>query len=443
MKNKDIEKNIKKMISASKSRVWDKVEKNIFQSEYTSLKTVTVYGNTETTLNSKKPFIYSLCAFLIILIAMVSIFAPKLFRKPLDYTGSLYVDINPSLQVIMDKNGLVTEVVPLNEDGLVLLQGHLEYKNIPSEKVVLDIWELAYKSGYISPTENNNALLVTSSFIDESINEKFSLKIKQQLTAKIQEKGVYCAVLTDTLNETIKQKADELGISAGKYQLIKTAIDMGVKFDQSEFASISVAQINERIKEFGKKLDTYCGVDYDGLLEGIQDYVDEQIDLLVNILEECINNIRESYYIIFGDIDNQLLKDEIELDINNLENALEELEKRVLKGEYTKALFDKLDKSINSLSEKHKFIASQLEVLKPMVGGIVEQYNDVIAQITEVKDKIKEKHDRLVSQTEQTINEHIKQNGFEESYEHWLSQVYQDYHENWEKKKHDWNNGRN
>ena len=117
MKNKDIEKSIKKTISTSKARVWDRLEKQIFDSENTSLEMVTANGSQRVAIKNNKTFIYSMIAIFLAIVVAVGVFVPKLFKKSIDYTGSFFIDINPSIQVVVDKDSRVTEVIPLNEDA--------------------------------------------------------------------------------------------------------------------------------------------------------------------------------------------------------------------------------------------------------------------------------------------------------------------------------------
>lgn len=442
MKNKDIEKNIKKTISASKERIWDKVEKQICDRESTALEMVTASGNQRVVIKNNKTLLYSMISIFLAIVVALSIFLPKLFKKSLDYTGSFFIDINPSIQVMVDKDGLVIDVVPLNEDALVLLQGPFEYEGKSSEAVAVALFELAYKSGYISPTQKDNAVLITGSLIDESLNQKISLKIKDSLTKKIKEKGVYCAILTDSLSDSIKQTADELGISPSKYQLIKSAIEMGVKIDQAEYTTISVREINKRIKEFGKKLNDYGGMDFNAILEQIQEYVDGQLDVVVSILEESIINAREYLSQINSDYFEHPYKAQIEKDLDTLDNLLEKFDD-ISDGDVdAKAVFDKLNATINSISQKDELIAMRFDMLKPMVNQVIEKYEDVAQQIILAKDTIVQKYNKYFADNEQKINEHVKQDGFEEDYEDWLEEVYENFHDNWDKNKQNWQNSR-
>ena len=442
MKNKDIEKNIKKTISASKERVWDKVEKQLFDRESSSLEMATANGNQSVAIKNNKTLIYSVIAIFLAIVVALSAFLPKLFKKSFDYTGSFFIDINPSLQVMVDKDGLVTEVVPLNEDALVLLQGLSEYEGKSSEEIAVALFELAYKSGYISPTQKDNAVLVTGSLIDESLNQKLSLKIKDSLTKKIKEKGVYCAILTDSLSDSIKQTADEFGISPSKYQLIKSAIENGVKIDQAEYTTITVREINNRIKEFGKKFNDYGGMDFDGLLEQIQEYVDGQLDVVVSILEESVRNAREYLSQINNDYFEHPYKEQIERDLDTLGGLLEKLDDETENGKDNKALYEKLDNTIKSIAQKDELIAMQFELLKPMIDQVIAKYEEVAQQIVLAKDTIAQKYNKFVADNEQKINEFVKQDGFEDDYERWLEEVYASFHDNWDKVKQDWQNNR-
>jgi hypothetical protein len=222
---------------------------------------------------------------------------------------------------------------------------------------------------------------------------------------------------------------------------------MGVKIDTTEYASISVTEINERIKEFGKNLDAYAGTDYEGAFGVIRDLVEEQLEEIIEELVECIQNIRDELVPPNGGEHGRPPHEhqrDIERELENLEDVLEDIEERFERGMNTKALFDKLDTSIKNLIEKEPILILDIKLLslKARVENVINQFQLIADNVEIAKGEIKDKYDKFVAETEQTINGHVKHDGFDNDYERWLSEVYEDFRENWDKNKSDWQNGR-
>lgn len=428
MKNKDIEKNIRNIVSPAKDEIWGKIEKEVFVDVPVSLETVAQTGNGSVTVRNNRGFIYALCAAFIAIIVAAAIIIPKLFNKPLDYSGSFFIDINPSVQVVVGSDGNVTEIVPLNDDAIVLLEGlGSSYVGKSCEEAALYVWETAYKIGYISPVKQNNALLVTGALANESLNSGLSEKIKSYLVTEIKNKGVYCVVLTDVLDDSVKDKAECYGISASKYQLIKSACETGVKISETEYKTITVTEINNRITEYGKKLDSLGSKDNSDKLEKIKGYVND----IISSVESFVNSIRES----------TILQAILESELCNLENILGEMKNCVDNGGDIEDFFGRLNQSLEDFPE-NSLIEGSVEMLQKSLAQCSGELKEFYAQIDDAQNQILNKYKDYISKAEESIRDHIKSDNFDDDYETWFESVYDDYREHWKARKAEYESDR-
>lgn len=263
-KNK-IEKEIKASLSKSKESVWEMVNENLFTEPQKEAELVAVSGGNVGIKTNKKLLFIGL--FLAVIIAFTSIFYILFLRK--DLSGYIYIDINPSIQISVDKKGKVEEVFALNDDAFVLLSdvNESEFSGKNPEEVTVKIWELALETGYISPLKDNNAILISGAFKNDAFNKEMNGKLKDSVSKKVKEKGVYCAVLTELQSDALRQKAQEYGITVSKYQLILDAIKLGAEILETEYKDITIAQINQKIKDIAKgKLDALSDAQINGFL---------------------------------------------------------------------------------------------------------------------------------------------------------------------------------
>lgn len=203
----------------------------------------------------------------------------------------VHIDINPSLELGLNKQLEVVKVTGLNKEGETLL---LFYKYQPGEKlekVTIQLLELAMEQGYF--TENNDVLISTSlpeereeyvQAINTALDQvntyvqqgASSVVVAQEVgsnqdnpTAQ-QSLGVNTARLAETTfqetenptkpkiaihrlqtDEQIRMEAKEKGISPGKYTLFLRAKEKGLVTDLEEMKHKSVAELAKEIGEPG------------------------------------------------------------------------------------------------------------------------------------------------------------------------------------------------
>ena len=99
--------------------------------------------------------------------------------------GSVYLTVNPEVQMDVNKKGQVVECKPLNEDGKTLTQ-RVEWKNRDVFQVTDEMMDLAIELGML--TEEGDVLLEIDTDDDDWFSQmggSISIKVKEHLDGKV------------------------------------------------------------------------------------------------------------------------------------------------------------------------------------------------------------------------------------------------------------------
>lgn len=192
------------------------------------------------------------------LIATIAVACNPKKNPPAEAKADSYVtvDINPSVELILDQNQMVLSVRALNEDAQVMLYNETGIIGVSVEVATQKIAELAISMGYIN--DENNAVSVSVSANAGSDAEK---AIYAKVSASVSAAGIANSVsvsVENTVNvilsiELQKVKAANAGkegygdsLTVAKYRLVKSAMaydrkltmDVAVKMSIEELAKI-------------------------------------------------------------------------------------------------------------------------------------------------------------------------------------------------------------
>lgn len=134
------------------------------------------------------------------------------------------LDVNPSIQLEVNKNEKVLSATPMNEDGAEIL-ADMDLKGTPADVAMYAIIGSLLQHGYVD--ELANSILITVEDDDQARGEKLQQELTAQADAALENAQVSGAVLAQTLQHTeeLSQKAQEYGISTGKAALIMAIVE--------------------------------------------------------------------------------------------------------------------------------------------------------------------------------------------------------------------------
>lgn len=134
------------------------------------------------------------------------------------------LDVNPSIQLEVNKNEKVLSATPMNDDGAEILDG-MNLKGTPADVAMYAIIGSLLQHGYVD--ELANSILITVEDDDQARGAKLQQELTAQADAALANAQVNGAVLAQTLqnSEELSQKAQEYGISTGKAALIQAIVE--------------------------------------------------------------------------------------------------------------------------------------------------------------------------------------------------------------------------
>lgn len=134
------------------------------------------------------------------------------------------LDVNPSIQLEVNKNEKVLSATPMNDDGAEIL-ADMDLKGTQADVAMYAIIGSLLQHGYVD--ELANSILITVEDDDQARGEKLQQELTAQADAALENAQVSGAVLAQTLQHTeeLTQKAQDYGISTGKAALIQAIVE--------------------------------------------------------------------------------------------------------------------------------------------------------------------------------------------------------------------------
>lgn len=175
----------------------------------------------------KKQWIYA--ASLILLLGAVFIFNYlQGAKQPVTFVA---VDINPGLELVVNKHGRVDQVNLLNEDAMLLLSGK-ELENEDVYEALQLIFAQAEQQGYLDPESGKKWIWLSIVGVGEAAYAIDPHKIT------VQDKSYYVEVFA--LNEQQREKAQQEQLSLNKYIVKERAAEKGIPLSAEQLRSQSI-----------------------------------------------------------------------------------------------------------------------------------------------------------------------------------------------------------
>jgi hypothetical protein len=185
---------------------------------------------------------------------MLLVFLPFLLMMQQDknpIVAYVSMDINPSVELGVDKNDKVRELNALNEDGELIIKG-LVYEGVNVETVAASILERA-KGSHFLDTPNKN-IFITSMLLDD--NSALKLDYEQILTGKVDRtlrnlltqlaaEAASANITTLSVPNEVREEAAANGISSGKMAVYLMAKDEGYTLEMEQLKQNSIDKATE------------------------------------------------------------------------------------------------------------------------------------------------------------------------------------------------------
>lgn len=186
--------------------------------------------------------------------------------KEAEAASFVSLDINPSIELTLDKNDKVLSVYGGNEDGLVLLYNEESLVGADVETAIEKITSLAVEYGYLD--ENNKVVETSVSSAKSGLLDKINAKVTA--TAGSLNLSVKCEGLDESfsiarkLDQLKKQYSDSAAVQAltpEKLKLVLSATEDG-SISVEAAAALDSSELVKKISEAHKTAEEYATAAY-------------------------------------------------------------------------------------------------------------------------------------------------------------------------------------
>ena len=155
------------------------------------------------------------------------------------YDGRVTLDVNPSVELIF-VDGILTEVIAYNDEGQLIAQ-NTGLAGITAEESLQAILQEMAEGGHLSDADGRPYLLITA--MGSDLDEVFTKGLADAAQAYLTQLGREADVGVTSLDADIFSQAAQLGLSAGRYVMLRfIAQTQGITLDEAiaQYGSIDV-----------------------------------------------------------------------------------------------------------------------------------------------------------------------------------------------------------
>ena len=249
MTNSDIEKVLKEYYTAeADSFVLPKVD--IVASDFEN-KIIVAVPKRKGIFNSKVVAALVACAVL-----LLGVFVGMYIRKQNNAVASVVsIDVNPSVEIKLNKNDVVVEVAALNGDGQDII-GDMVLEGTDVESALDALIRIMLENGYI--TEFQNSVLISVENDNNAENQDLRKKIISIISSLLENENTKCAIITQRVEKSDEEAyalAEKFGISIGKAQTILSLCSNNSNYSAEALAKLSINELTLLLENANAKIN--------------------------------------------------------------------------------------------------------------------------------------------------------------------------------------------
>lgn len=163
--------------------------------------------------------------------------------------STVTLDINPSIEISLNKRDYVVKVTALNDDGEAVLEKDIKYRGLSIDEAIEIIISRMNELGYVvDTTDDNNVILITVNSDNESIRSRlqtqFNEKLQNELGKYNDSHWVFDSEDFNLTDEQIREiKQHEL---MKQYSLAKIALAYRINELEPEYSLQALSRLTVR-----------------------------------------------------------------------------------------------------------------------------------------------------------------------------------------------------
>ena len=174
--------------------------------------------------------------------------------------ATVSLDVNPGVEISVNRKDRVLDVKPLNGDGEIIL-ADMDLSGTKLDVAVNALIGSMLKNGYIN--EKANSILISVDTSDTARGERLQKQLSEEASRLLSAENLDPSVISQTVNadDGLKELASEYNISAGKVRLINELIAQDATRSFEQLAKLTINELNLLLRSTGK---TETGLDITG-----------------------------------------------------------------------------------------------------------------------------------------------------------------------------------
>lgn len=223
--------------------------------------------------------------FLICIVSLVAFYMQS--------DAAIYLDVNPSIELRINRFNRVVSAQADNADGELVLDD-MSLKHTDLDVALNAILGSMVKHGYLS--DNSGTILVSVECSNQERADKLSLEVSGHVEENVDTLIHSGTILSQQIHsdDTLKELSKKYGITQGKAALLQKLVSEYAQIDYDDLADLSMSELLEVLEE--EKIDISDHVnffeddpdDLDDLddLDDPDDIEDDNVDEYANITED-------------------------------------------------------------------------------------------------------------------------------------------------------------
>lgn len=181
-------------------------------------------------------------------LALVLVGSGLFYQQANAVASVVSLDVNPSIELKVNRNEKVLACTPLNDDAKAVLSDMGNGEDLKGAKLDVAVNAIVgglVRSGYLS--DLSSAIMISVEDKDQTRAEKLQRELTDTVDGVLESSAAKASVLTQTVTQDaeLEQQAKANNISTGKAALVNRIVAMNGKLSFDALAALSVEELND------------------------------------------------------------------------------------------------------------------------------------------------------------------------------------------------------
>lgn len=154
--------------------------------------------------------------------------------------STVTIDINPSVELLLNEDDEIVEINPINEDAKALIENQEHFKGMNIDTAIRNLIQSAINQGYIMNDDNYILVNVVSENAEKKALVQEKLENAFTRESMRHNRPLDVRNMVRELSENAKEQAQNMQMSGAKYELVQTILETSNTYTFEELENQSI-----------------------------------------------------------------------------------------------------------------------------------------------------------------------------------------------------------